>query len=198
MMALVMNAPPPEVDRATLERARARDPMALRMFVVRYERRASSASSVACSDRDRTSRTSRRRRFCGHSARSQPSTPKGRRRLPRGFSPLPRAWLSMPERRSVCPSNQWRPLSGSATRRRRRRSERASDLGRRLANAAAELSDDHRAALLLADVHGFTTDEVATALSIPENTAKTRLFRARRHMRERLEAMDREDRHGSE
>ena len=65
--------------------------------------------------------------------------------------------------------------------------ERArKDLGRAIAAAAAELSDDMRAAFLLADVHGFTMGEIGAALSIPEATAKTRVFRARQHMRERL------------
>jgi RNA polymerase sigma-70 factor (ECF subfamily) len=60
------------------------------------------------------------------------------------------------------------------------------ELGRRLAVAAEALSDDHRAALLLSDVHGFTLAEVGEALGIPEATAKTRVFRARQHMRESL------------
>ena len=47
-----------------------------------------------------------------------------------------------------------------------------------------------RAAFLLADVHGFTMSEIATALEITEATAKTRVFRARQHMRARLSAGD--------
>jgi RNA polymerase sigma-70 factor (ECF subfamily) len=60
------------------------------------------------------------------------------------------------------------------------------ELGRRLAKAAEALSDDHRAALLLADVHGFSLAEVGEALGVPEATAKTRVFRARQHMRDAL------------
>jgi RNA polymerase sigma-70 factor (ECF subfamily) len=60
------------------------------------------------------------------------------------------------------------------------------ELGRRLAAAAARLSDDQRAAFLLSELHGFTTREVAEALGIPENTAKTRVFRAKEHMRAAL------------
>ena len=60
------------------------------------------------------------------------------------------------------------------------------ELGRAIARAAAALSDDMRAAFLLADVHGFTIREIAEALSIPENTAKTRVFRARHQMRESI------------
>jgi predicted RNA polymerase sigma factor len=43
-----------------------------------------------------------------------------------------------------------------------------------------------RAAFLLAELHGFTMAEVGEALGIPENTAKTRVFRAKQHMRESL------------
>ena len=43
-----------------------------------------------------------------------------------------------------------------------------------------------RPALLLADVHGFSLAEVGAALGVPEATAKTRVFRARQHMREAL------------
>jgi RNA polymerase sigma-70 factor (ECF subfamily) len=61
------------------------------------------------------------------------------------------------------------------------------ELGARLARAAESLSDDQRAAFVLAELHGFTLAEVARALDIPENTAKTRLFRARERMRAALQ-----------
>ena len=70
--------------------------------------------------------------------------------------------------------------------RRPRRSAARRELGRRLALAAEALSDDQRAAFLLSELHGFTMAEVAEALGIPENTAKTRVFRAKQHMREAL------------
>ena len=56
-------------------------------------------------------------------------------------------------------------------------------LGRALADAAAKLPDDQRAALVLAELHGLSIAEIAVALEVPENTAKTRLFRAREKMR---------------
>ncbi|HEY8074095.1 MAG TPA: sigma-70 family RNA polymerase sigma factor, partial [Labilithrix sp.] len=60
------------------------------------------------------------------------------------------------------------------------------ELGRALAEAAMELPDDQRAALVLAELHGLSIAEIAKALEVPENTAKTRLFRAREKMREAL------------
>jgi RNA polymerase sigma-70 factor (ECF subfamily) len=60
------------------------------------------------------------------------------------------------------------------------------ELGRAIADAAKTLPDDQRAALVLAEFHGLSILEIAEALEIPENTAKTRLFRAREKMREAL------------
>ena len=59
-------------------------------------------------------------------------------------------------------------------------------LGRAIEGAADALPDDQRAALVLAELHGLSIAEIAEALMIPENTAKTRLFRAREKMREAL------------
>ena len=62
------------------------------------------------------------------------------------------------------------------------------ELGRAIALAADELSDDQRAAFVLAEFHGMSLADVAAVLEIPEGTVKTRLFRARAHLRERLTA----------
>jgi len=59
-------------------------------------------------------------------------------------------------------------------------------LGQAIARAAARLPDDQRAALILAELHGLSIAEIAQALEVPENTAKTRLFRAREKMRAAL------------
>jgi RNA polymerase sigma-70 factor (ECF subfamily) len=62
------------------------------------------------------------------------------------------------------------------------------ELGEAIDAAAAALPDDQRAALVLAEMHGLSIAEIAGALDVPENTAKTRLFRAREKMRAALEA----------
>lgn len=62
------------------------------------------------------------------------------------------------------------------------------ELGRAIAEAAKALPDEQRAALVLAELHGLSIAEVAEALEVPENTAKTRLFRAREKMREALKS----------
>ena len=61
-------------------------------------------------------------------------------------------------------------------------------LGRAIEGAAQALPDDQRAALVLAEFHGLSITEIAEALAVPENTAKTRLFRAREKMRDALKS----------
>ncbi len=52
--------------------------------------------------------------------------------------------------------------------------------------AAAQIPDDQRDVFILAEFHGLTMAEIGAVLEIPENTVKTRLFRARERLRELL------------
>ncbi|MBY5407444.1 RNA polymerase sigma factor [Rhizobium leguminosarum] len=56
-----------------------------------------------------------------------------------------------------------------------------------LENAVDELPDDFRAVFVLRDVEGMSTDETASYLGIRPETAKTRLHRARKMMRQSIE-----------
>lgn len=56
-----------------------------------------------------------------------------------------------------------------------------------LENAVDELPDDFRAVFVLRDVEGMSTEETASYLGIRPETAKTRLHRARRLMRQSIE-----------
>jgi len=186
MMALAMNArSPAELDRVTLERTRALDPVALRAFVARYQRPVFALLS----------------RMVGPGPHVEDLAQET---FLRAFKALPAfrpdgpakasTWLLTIATRLALDARKKKQLplappeaahdvpaaSTPETERARR------ELGRRLAQAAEALSDDHRAALLLADVHGFSLAEVGEALGIPEATAKTRVFRARQHMREQL------------
>jgi RNA polymerase sigma-70 factor (ECF subfamily) len=186
MLAIAMDPPAPqELDPATLARARAHDPLALRAFVARYEARVFALLS----------------RMVGRGPHvedlAQETFLRAFRALP-AFRPDGPArvstWLLTIATRLALDARKKKRLplappdaglaivdpSTPETERARR------DLGRRLAKAAEALSDDQRAALLLVEVHGFSLAEVAEALHIPEATAKTRLFRARERMREEL------------
>ncbi len=178
-------APPTgELDGHTLARACARDPAALRAFVVRYERAVFALLSRIVGAgphvEDLAQETFLR------ALRALPSfEPEGAARVSTWLLTIAtRVALDARRRHAVAVvpldetlvSDHTNPEAESLRR----------ELGRAIACAAAELSDDQRAALVLAELHGFSMAEIARALSIPENTAKTRLYRARRHMRERL------------
>jgi RNA polymerase sigma-70 factor, ECF subfamily len=56
-----------------------------------------------------------------------------------------------------------------------------------LQRALDRLSDDHRAAIVLCEIEERSGPEVAAILGIPEATVRTRLFHAKRKLREALE-----------
>ena len=63
-----------------------------------------------------------------------------------------------------------------------------ADLDRDLAGALAQLSDEHRDALELTYYFGYSCAEIARLCGCPVGTVKTRLFHARRRLREFLDA----------
>ena len=62
------------------------------------------------------------------------------------------------------------------------------DRARAVQAALSALSFDHRAVLMLREVEGLSCEEIATALSLPSGTVKSRLARAREALRQRLTA----------
>lgn len=67
--------------------------------------------------------------------------------------------------------------------------ERA-ELQRRVWRALGELSEDHREVLVLRDYQDLTYDEIAGVLHVPRGTVMSRLHRARKALRRRLETDD--------
>ncbi len=61
-----------------------------------------------------------------------------------------------------------------------------SELGRELAAALDEVSEEHRRIVLLRDVSGMSYTEIAEVLEISEGTVKSRLSRARIALRKVL------------
>ena len=193
MMAFAMSAPPPRTlgpppfDAGLLVRCRAQEAGAFRAFVTAHERQVIALLS----------------RLLGHGASdvedlAQETFVRAYRAFPR-FDPEGPAkvstWLLTIATRLALDAKKRRrlavaPLDDAAEARPADstpeiRTERR-ELGAALAEAAAALPDDQRAALLLSDVHGLSIAEIASALEVPENTAKTRLFRAREKMRAAL------------
>lgn len=60
---------------------------------------------------------------------------------------------------------------------------------RHLFAALAEIDPEQRALLILRDVQGLEYEQIAEVLGVPLGTLKSRLFRARLALRERVEAM---------
>ncbi len=56
--------------------------------------------------------------------------------------------------------------------------------------ALAELREDERSLLVLKHVEGYTYDELAAVLAIPRGTVMSRLYRARKRMRDALHNLD--------
>jgi RNA polymerase sigma-70 factor (ECF subfamily) len=194
MMALAMTGAAPrasvsiaraDLDRATLERCKAKDPMAFRAFVVRYERPVFALLS----------------RMMGPGAHVEDLAQETFLRAFRAFPELdldaaakPSTWLftigvrlAIDARRKhgtrVVSLDEAGDVAHPATP----ESESVrSELGRAIARAADELPVDQRAAFVLAEFHAMSTAEIANALGVPEATAKTRLHRAREKMRASL------------
>lgn len=176
---------PPPLDEATVTRCRAHDPMAFRAFVVRYERMVFALLS----------------RMLGRGAEiedlAQETFVRAYRAFP-SFDPAGPAklstWLLTIATRLALDARKKRRLDLSELAEGHDREAGSTpelslerrQLGRAIAEVAATLPDDQRAALILADVHGLSMDEIAVVLDVPTNTAKTRLFRAREKMRAAL------------
>ncbi len=60
----------------------------------------------------------------------------------------------------------------------------------RMIDALDELSDEHRAILVLRDGRGLEYEQIADTLEIPVGTVRSRLFRARAALRQAYEALD--------
>jgi len=177
----------PEMDASTLARCRSGDAAALRDFVIRYQHVVFSFLS----------------RILGAGPHvedlAQETFLRACRALPR-FDACGKArastWLlTIAHRVAIDARRKERPaaseldpdaiaagLTTPETERRRH------EIGRALARAAAALPDEQRDPFVLAEFHGLSMREIAGALGIPENTAKTRLFRAREGLRSLLQS----------
>ena len=65
--------------------------------------------------------------------------------------------------------------------------QRAFESYESLYAALEELPEEQRTALVLKYCRGYSEDEISSILSLPKSTVKSRLFHARRKMRDRME-----------
>jgi RNA polymerase sigma-70 factor (ECF subfamily) len=168
-------ASPSELDRATLTRCKGGDPVAFRAFVVRYERSVFALLS----------------RLIGRGPEvedlAQETFMRAYRALPRfdlDAAARPSTWLlTIATRLALDTKKKKRPELGAVPEGvdsiSPERESARRELGRAIASAVESLSDDQRAAFVLAEFHEFSLKEIAEAVGVPEGTVKTRLFRAR-------------------
>ena len=170
---------PPSSTAPTLALCRARDPVAFRAFVTRYQR-----PVFACLSR-----------MLGRGPHVEDLAQEVFLRAFRAFPTFdldatakPSTWLLTIATRIALdarkrarhpdpPARRRRAASPSARHARDRARSRRAGAPHRARRE--QLPDDQRAAFVLAEYHGFTMTEIAAAMGIPEATAKTRLFRAR-------------------
>ena len=63
-----------------------------------------------------------------------------------------------------------------------------------LREALRSLAEDHRAILILRDMHGLDYRQISEVLEVPDGTVKSRLFRARAALREEVERLQQTNR----
>jgi RNA polymerase sigma-70 factor (ECF subfamily) len=170
-----------EIDRAALERCRVGDPAALRAFVACYQDRVFAFLSRALGRGPHVEDLAQEVFIRACRALSGFDV-EGTARLS--------TWLLTISRRIAIDARRKRrvPVTlldcelasapGTPETERRR-----IEIGRALERAAAALPDDQRDVFILAEFHNLEMREIAAVLSIPENTVKTRLFRARERLR---------------
>ena len=171
-----------ELDEASLAACRAGDAAALRAFVLRYQRTVFAYLSRTLGAGPHVDDL------------AQEVFLRALRAMPRfdaAHAARPSTWLLtiatrlvISERRRRHPQVQ--PLDADLAAEGAKTPEterRRVELGQALSRAADALSDDHRDVFVLAEFHGLDMKEIAQVLSIPEATAKTRLFRARERLR---------------
>jgi RNA polymerase sigma-70 factor (ECF subfamily) len=183
---------PPELDRATLLRCRAQDPIAFQVFVVRYERLVFALLSQMLGRGPHVDDLAQETFLRAYLAFPRFDLDRAR----------PSRWLiTIATRLALNEKRRRGPVPGEGpelAETANPESESARhELGRAIERAIALLSEDQRAVFVLAELHDMTLAEIAEALGIPENTVKTRLFRARERLRARLERLGRGGQHGS-
>jgi RNA polymerase sigma-70 factor (ECF subfamily) len=61
-----------------------------------------------------------------------------------------------------------------------------ADMRMDIAAVVGRLPEEHRAVIVLREMHGMTYEEIAAALGVPRGTVESRLFRARQKLKEIL------------
>jgi RNA polymerase sigma-70 factor (ECF subfamily) len=179
---------PPEIGRDVLARCKARDPMAFRAFVVRYERPVFALLS----------------RILGHGPHVDDLAQEAFLRAFRAFpgfdidlAAKPSTWILTiatrlaldHKKRAVIPTVPIEAAANAGTHATPETEAHRREIAASIARAAAALPDDQRVAFVLSEFHGLSITEIADIVEVPEATVRTRLFRARAKLKDSLGAL---------
>jgi RNA polymerase sigma-70 factor (ECF subfamily) len=174
-----------EADAATIERARLGDEGARRVLVERYERPVFALlHRFVGAHRREDVEDMAQETFLRVFRELGAFRTDGRARLSTWILTIATR-LAIDGRRRDAVRRRHVPLSPVPPAMPDRASERAA-LGRRIADAVAELDDGYRAAFLLHAYHELSYAEIADALGCGVGTAKSRVSRAKQRLREAL------------
>ena len=175
-------AAPAELDRETIDRCRRHDPVAFRAFVVRYQRPVFACLSRIVGPGPHIEDLAQDVFLRAYRALPTFDPDLGAKASTWLLTIATRAALDARKRRVI----PLRPLDDATQVAHAETPETEAaraELAKQITVAVESLSDEQRAALVLAEFHGFSMSEIASAMGIAEATAKTRLFRARERMR---------------
>lgn len=174
-----------EIDVATVEACRRRDPVALRQFVLTYQRQVFAFLSRSIGGGPHIEDLAQEVFLRAHRALPR-FDPHGAARLSTWLLTIARN-VAMDARKRrrlrVVPLRESMTVTDPATPETERQRR---EIARAFERAAAQLSSDQRDVFVLAQFHGLSMAEIGQVLGVPENTVRTRLFRARERLRELL------------
>jgi RNA polymerase sigma-70 factor (ECF subfamily) len=171
-----------EVDAPTLQGCRRGEPAALRRFVLQYQRQVFAFFSRMLGQGPHVEDLAQEVFVKAYQAlpRFEPDGPAKVSTWVLGIASRVAIDWRRRERVRLVPLDEAKGACGGASP----EDEASSrELARAFEAAAGQLDDAQRAVFVLAEFHGLSMAELAATLGIPENTAKTRLFRARDKMR---------------
>lgn len=179
---------PEEIDAATLEGCRKRDRASLQRFVLTYQRTVFAFLSRMLGHGPHVEDVAQEVfvKACGGLARFDPSGPARVSTWLLGIASHAAIDHRRRHRRKLVSLDEVAPRVDARTP--ELEQQRRELLGA-FERAASRLDDDQRAVFVLAEFHELGMAEIARTLGVPENTVKTRLFRARERMRAMLEGV---------
>ncbi len=175
-----------ELDASVIEACRRRDPKALHRWVSRYERMVFAYLSRSLGRGSHVEDLAQEVFLRAFSALPR-FEPDGSARLSTWMLGI--AWRVVQEWRRKRPAQFIDPADAEVLLHASGDPEQGHgqrELALAIERAAAQLPVDQLDAFVLAEFHGLTMSEVAGVLGVPENTVKTRLFRAKEKLRKLL------------